>query len=157
MRATSNVDDDDESWNFEEQSMAIPQPTTGAGMAPVHTETSAIPPPMTSPIPAPAVVRADHGVAGKKGPPATKQGACIVCLTSDVEVLDADWLHEQGEGSPTLKNDAQNGVRNCGAGGRCQVSACLECLKSYFEVRAMTEVRLAAKSARVRRRFFSEN
>lgn len=112
-----------------------PRSRTGTGISPLHNETNSTPPSTTSPIPPPEIIGGDRGVAGKKGPPATKQGTCIVCLISDVQVLDADWLHEQGEGSRTSQNDSRNHAENRSAAGeRCQVSACLECLKTYFEV-----------------------
>lgn len=80
--------------------------------------------------------------------PKPAPGTCVVCLTDDVQVLGAEWLHQQGqqprqqeESSLVALTEAhQVAVDNPGGiigeekSDSCPVSACLPCLKTYFEV-----------------------
>lgn len=59
----------------------------------------------------------------------------MVCPEDDVEVLDASWLHREGE---DVSRVGENGAENV-SDDRCQVSACPDCLKTYFEVRSSGE------------------
>lgn len=79
----------------------------------------------TAPPPAEAIASSDASVCESvKGLPPTHSGTCVVCLAGPVEVLGASWLHP---------DEAMEGmVTNPTA---CQVSGCLECLKTYFEVK----------------------
>lgn len=81
----------------------------------------AAPPPTVEPTQLKASAAKEPSPPGNV--PATAPGKCMVCLEDCKEVLGADWLHQEA---------SVGGGR--GGAAVCAVSACVSCLKTYFEV-----------------------
>lgn len=81
------------------------------------------PPPLPeAPLEEEALLRT--GKVAAKNVPQTVPGTCLVCLSESEEVVGAGWVHQESE---------TEGVVDKKAAG-CGISACLPCLKTYFEV-----------------------
>lgn len=70
--------------------------------------------------------------------PTTTPGTCVVCLSHSEEIVGPAWLHRESTIAGVAAAAAGNGSGETG----CTVSACVSCLKTYFEVKSPTSKRL---------------
>lgn len=69
--------------------------------------------------------------AARGSVPTTTPGTCVVCLADSEEMVGAAWLHRES----TAVAAASAAAADDGGGETgCTVSACVSCLKTYFEV-----------------------
>ena len=71
--------------------------------------------------------------AAKGSVPMTTPGTCLVCLADSEEMVGAAWLHRKSTVVAVTAAAAAAADDGGGEAG-CTVSACVSCLKTYFEV-----------------------